>query len=184
MQHTSRGFSSGGRGFFVSAKSSPRGSRPPKRYPALSVMRRRYPDRPIMAVGAIVVKDDRVLLARRGKEPSYGLWSVPGGAVRLGEGLKTAALREVREECGIEIDVADVVEIVERMVRDANGRIQYHYIIVDYLARWLSGDLAPSSEVLEARWVPPDEFPRYQMTAGTAEVINRMLEAGKRAGII
>ena len=137
-----------------------------------------------MAVGAIVVKDGHVLLARRGKEPSYGLWSVPGGAVRLGEGLKPAAQREIREECGIEIDIADVVEVVERMVRDADGRIQYHYIIVDYLARWVSGDLAPSPEVLEARWVPPEEFPRYQMTTGTAEVIQRMLEAGRRAGVI
>ncbi len=147
-------------------------------------MRRRYPDRPIMAVGAIVVKDGRVLLARRGKEPSYGLWSVPGGAVHLGETLKAAALREIREECGIEIDLGDVVEIVERMVRDADGRIQYHYVIVDYLARWASGELAPSPEALEARWVAPEEFPQYQMTVGTAEVILRMLEAGKRAGVI
>lgn len=137
-----------------------------------------------MAVGAIVVRDGRVLLARRGKEPSYGLWSVPGGAVRLGEGLKPAAQREIREECGVEIDVADVIEVVERMVRDADGRVQYHYVIVDYLARWVSGDLAPSSDVLEARWVPPEDFPRYQMTTGTAEVVTRILEAGKRTGIL
>lgn len=137
-----------------------------------------------MAVGAIVVKDGRVLLARRGKEPSFGLWSVPGGAVRLGEGLKAAARREIREECGIEIDVADVVEVIERMVRDADGRIQYHYVIVDYLSRWVSGDLAPSSEVLESRWVSPEDFPKYQMTAGTAEVIHRLLAAGQRAGIL
>lgn len=137
-----------------------------------------------MAAGAVVVKDGHVLLARRGKEPSYGLWSVPGGAVHLGETLKTAALREIREECGIEIDLGDVVEIVERMVRDADGRIQYHYVIVDYLARWASGELAPSPEALEARWVAPEEFPQYQMTVGTAEVILRMLEAGKRAGVI
>jgi ADP-ribose pyrophosphatase YjhB (NUDIX family) len=104
--------------------------------------------------------------------------------VHLGETLKTAALREIREECGIEIDLGDVVEIVERMVRDADGRIQYHYVIVDYLARWASGELAPSPEALEARWVAPEEFPQYQMTVGTAEVILRMLEAGKRAGVI
>jgi len=147
-------------------------------------MRRRYPDRPIMAVGAIVVKDGRVLLARRGKQPSYGLWSVPGGAVRLGERLRPATQREIREECGIEVELTDVIEVVERMVRDDGGRIQYHYVIVDYLARWVSGELAPSAEVLEARWVPPGEFPQYQMTAGTAEVIHRMLEAGKRAGVV
>jgi ADP-ribose pyrophosphatase YjhB (NUDIX family) len=137
-----------------------------------------------MAVGAIVVKDGHVLLARRGKEPSYGLWSVPGGAVHLGEGLRLATQREIREECGIEVDLTDVIEVVERTVRDESGRIQYHYVIIDYLARWVSGQLAPSSEVLEARWVLPGDFPQYQMTIGTAEVIRRMLEAGKRAGVM
>ena len=147
-------------------------------------MKRRYPDGPIVAVGGIVVKDGRVLLIRRGKEPSYGLWSVPGGAVNLGEGLRAATQREIREECGIEIDVTDVVEVLERVVRDADDRIQYHYVLVDYLARWVSGDPAPSSEILELHWVPPDDFPQYQMTRGTAEVIHKMLAAGKRAGII
>jgi 8-oxo-dGTP diphosphatase len=145
---------------------------------------RRYPDRPILAVGAIVVKEGCVLLARRGKEPSYGLWSVPGGAVHVGESLKLATQREIREECGIEVDLTEVIEVVERMVRDESGRIQYHYVIVDYLARWESGDLTASSEVLEARWVPPGDFPQYQMTVGTAEVIHRMLGAGKRAGVV
>lgn len=151
---------------------------------SLSMTSRRYPDRPIMAVGTIVVKDGRVLLARRGKEPSYGLWSVPGGAVRLGEELKLAAKREIREECGIEVDLTDVIEIVERMVRDEDGRIQFHYVIVDYLARWAGGELTPSSEVLEARWIEPEDFPKYDMTRGTAEVIYRMLAAGRRAGVI
>ena len=147
-------------------------------------MQRRYPDRPILAVGAIVVKSRRVLLARRGKEPSYGLWSVPGGAVGLGEELKAAAAREIREECGIEIELTDVIEVIERLHRDGDGRIQYHYVIVDYLARWVAGDIQPSDEVLEARWVAPEEFPGYQMTAGTADVINRMLAAGRRTGVL
>ncbi|HSB69784.1 MAG TPA: NUDIX hydrolase [Candidatus Methylomirabilis sp.] len=147
-------------------------------------MKRRYPDGPIVAVGGIVVKDGRVLLIRRGKEPSYGLWSVPGGAVNLGEGLRTAAQREVREECGIEIDVTDVVEVLERVVRDPEDRIQYHYVLIDYLARWVSGDAAPSSDVLETRWVPPDDLPQYEMTRGTSDVIRKMLAAGKQAGVI
>jgi ADP-ribose pyrophosphatase YjhB (NUDIX family) len=137
-----------------------------------------------MAVGAIVVKNGRVLLARRGKEPSYGLWSVPGGAVGLGEGLKAAAAREIREECGIEIELTDVVEVIERLHRDGAGRIQYHYVIVDYLARWVAGELKPSDEVLEARWVAPKEFPKYPMTTGTADVIRKMLAVGKRAGLL
>jgi len=137
-----------------------------------------------MAVGAIVVKDGRVLLARRGKEPSYGVWSVPGGAVRLGEGLKAAAAREIREECGLEIELTDVVEVIERLHRDGEGKIQYHYVIVDYLARWMAGELKPSDELLEARWVAPEEFSKYQMTTGTADIIQRMLAAGKRAEVI
>ena len=154
------------------------------RLSAPRAMKRWYPDRPILAVGAVIIKDGRVLLARRGKQPSYGLWSVPGGAVRLGESLKAATQREILEECGIEVDLTDVIEVVERTVRDADGRIQYHYVIVDYLARWVNGELVPSSEVLEARWVSPEEFPRYPMTTGTAEVIQRMLEAGRRDGVI
>lgn len=147
-------------------------------------MKRRYPDGPVVAVGGIVVKDGRVLLIRRGKEPSYGLWSIPGGAVNLGEELRAATRREVREECGIEIDVTDMVEVLDRVVRDSDDRIQYHYVLIDYLARWASGEPAPSSDVLEARWVAPDDLSRYQMTRGTADVIRRMLAAGKQAGLI
>jgi ADP-ribose pyrophosphatase YjhB (NUDIX family) len=145
---------------------------------------RRYPNRPIVAVGTIVVRDGRVLLARRGHEPAYGLWSVPGGGVHLGEELRAAARRELREECGIEVELTDVIELIERVTRDGDGRIQYHYVIVDYLAKWTGGEPAPSPEALEVRWVAPEEFPRYEMTRGSAEVILRLLEAGRRAGVI
>jgi mutator protein MutT len=145
---------------------------------------RRYPDRPIVAVGAIVVEKGRVLMARRGKEPSYGLWSVPGGAVRLGEDLKTAARREIREELGIEVELTDVIEILERVTRDAEGRIQYHYVVVDYLARRVDGEPTPSPEALEVRWIAPEEFSQYEMTRGTAEVLLRILEAGRKAGVL
>ncbi len=145
---------------------------------------RRYPNRPIVAVGAIVVEKGRVLMARRGKEPSYGLWSVPGGAVHLGEDLKTAARREIREELGIEVELTDVSEIMERVTRDAEGRIQYHYVVVDFLARHVDGEPTPSPEALEVRWIAPEDFPKYEMTRGTAEVILRVLEAGKNAGVI
>ncbi|OGB94350.1 MAG: hypothetical protein A2Z31_06720, partial [candidate division NC10 bacterium RBG_16_65_8] len=118
------------------------------------------------------------------KEPSYGLWSVPGGAVHLGEDLKTAARREIREELGIEVELTDVIEILERVTRDAEGRIQYHYVIVDYLARRANGEPTPSPEALEVRWIAPEEFSQYEMTRGTAEVIVRILEAGKKAGVI
>ena len=145
---------------------------------------RRYPDRPIVAVGAIVAENGRVLMARRGKEPSYGLWSVPGGAVHLGEDLKAAARREIREELGIEVELTDVVEIMERVTRDVEGRIQYHYVVIDYLARHVGGEPTPSPEALEVRWIAPEEFSQCEMTRGTAEVILRVLEKGKKAGVL
>ncbi len=147
-------------------------------------MPRTYPDRPFLAVGAVIVRDGQVLLAQRGKAPSHGLWSVPGGAVEVGEHVKDAVRREVREECGVEIDVTDVHEVFERIVRDAEGRVQYHYVILDYLARWTSGEPGASDEVLESRWVRPEEFPAYDMTKGTADVILRMLQSARKAGVL
>ncbi len=147
-------------------------------------MKRVYPNRPIVAVGAIVVKDGRVLIIRRGKAPSYGVWSVPGGAVNLGESLRDAARREIREECGVEIDLTDVTEAVDRITQDGEGRVQYHYVVIDFLARWESGEVVSASDCLEARWVQPEDLSQYQMTSGTADVIRKMLATGKRAGVI
>ncbi len=135
-------------------------------------------------MGAIVVKDGQVLLIRRGKAPSYGVWSVPGGAVHLGESLRDAARREIREECSIEIDLTDVLEAVDRITQDAEGRVEYHYVVIDYLARWASGELTSCSDCLEARWVAPSDLSLYQMTSGTADVIRKLLAAGKQAGVI
>lgn len=138
-------------------------------------VKREYPDRPILAVGAVVVRDGKVLLTKRGREPGRGLWSLPGGAVHPGEELKAAVIRELREECGIEVAVEEVAEVVERMIPDAEGRLQYHYVILDFRTRWLRGDLSLSEEVEEARWVDPADLDHYQMTRGTADVIRRLL---------
>ena len=141
---------------------------------------REYPARPILAVGTIVVRDGCVLLARRGKAPGLGKWSVPGGAVDVGESLEAAARREVREECGIEVELTDTMEVIQRVTRDDAQRVRFHYVIVDYLARWLSGEPRPSDEASEVRWFRPEEFDGLDMTAGTAEVIRRML---RKAGV-
>ncbi|MBI2902155.1 MAG: NUDIX hydrolase [Candidatus Methylomirabilis oxyfera] len=138
-------------------------------------VRREYPDRPILAVGAVVVKDGKVLLVKRGREPGRGLWTLPGGAVRQGEGLKAAVTRELREECGIEVAVEEIAEVVQRMIPDADGRMRYHYVILDYRTRWLRGDPSPSDDVEEARWVDIAELSYYQMTRGTADLIRRLL---------
>ena len=136
---------------------------------------REYPLRPILAVGTIVVRGGHVLLARRGKPPGQGKWSVPGGAVDVGESLEDAARREVREECGIEVELTDTIEVIQRVTRDDGQRVRFHYVIVDYLARWVAGEPRPSAEASEVSWFRPEEFDGLEMTAGTAEVIRRML---------
>jgi len=141
-------------------------------------MARRYPERPVVAVGALVVKEGFILLAKRGKEPNLGKWSLPGGAVKLGEGLKEAVKREIREECGLEVEVGEISEVVERLFLDEATNVQYHYVIIDYLAIWKEGELAPSSDALEARWVAPDELDQYDLTEGTLDVIGRLLARG------
>ena len=122
-----------------------------------------------------MVRDGKVLLTKRGREPGRGLWSLPGGAVHPGEELKAAVIRELREECGIEVAVEEVAEVVERMIPDAEGRLQYHYVILDYRTRWVRGDLSPSEEVEEAQWVDPADLHKYRTTRGTADVIRRLL---------
>ena len=138
-------------------------------------VKREYPDRPILAVGAVVVREGKVLLTKRGVEPSRGLWSLPGGVVHPGEALEAAIVRELREECGIEVAVEEVGEVVERIIPDAEGRLQYHYVILDYRTRWVRGDLSPSEEVEEAQWVDPADLHQYRTTRGTADVIRRLL---------
>ena len=136
---------------------------------------REYPNHPVLAVGAVVVRDGKVLLVLRGREPGRGLWSLPGGIVHPGETLRAAVVRELREECGIEVAVAETAEVVERMIPDTEGRLQYHYVILDYQAQWLQGELAASEEVEDARWVDPGSLHQYHMTRGTADVIRRLL---------
>ena len=136
-------------------------------------MSREYPERPIVAVGGVVWHEGRVLLAQRGKAPGYGTWSIPGGAVQLGEPLREAVAREVKEECAVEVAVGEIVDAIDRVVRDAEGRVQYHYIILDSAARYVGGNLQAGSDVLAARWVAPNEFADYGLTPAALAVIAR-----------
>lgn len=139
-------------------------------------MQRGYPDRPILGVGGIIISQGKVLLIKRGKEPSYGKWSIPGGMVKLGETLHEAVRREVFEETGLEIEPLDFVEVFERVIRDKDNRIQYHYVLVDFFCRHISGEARAASDALETCWVPPEEIPKYIMTTGTADVIKKAFE--------
>ncbi|MCL4396716.1 MAG: NUDIX hydrolase [Chloroflexi bacterium] len=135
--------------------------------------RRDYPERPICAVGVVVRKEGAALLIRRGNPPRQGDWSLPGGAVELGETLREAADREVLEECGVEITLGDLVDTFEFVVRDGEGRVQFHYVILDYVANYHDGILRPASDVVDAQWVPLSALDAFELAPKTREVIEK-----------
>ncbi|MFQ5882305.1 MAG: NUDIX hydrolase [Candidatus Methylomirabilales bacterium] len=143
-------------------------------------MSREYPPRPIVAVGAVVVKAGKVLLVRRRRDPNRDLWSLPGGAVSLGEGLREAVAREVKEECGIEVEVEELVEVLDRIHADREGRIRYHYVIIDFLASWRRGRLQAASDISEARWVDLGMVGDLPLTEGAAAVVEKALALRRR----
>jgi 8-oxo-dGTP diphosphatase len=132
-----------------------------------------HPERPIVSVGAVVVDADRVLLVKRGQPPLKGQWSLPGGAVETGEELHAALAREVREETGLDVRVGPVVEVLDRITRDDDGRVEYHYVIIDYLCEAVGGSVACASDADDARWVARDELAGYGLTPTVANVIER-----------
>jgi ADP-ribose pyrophosphatase YjhB (NUDIX family) len=135
---------------------------------------REYPDAPRVGVGAIVLHEGRVLLVRRGRAPALGLWSVPGGLVELGVTSVDAARREVEEETGLDVRIAGLVGVLDRVTRDADGRVRYHWVLVDYLAYPQSNDtITAGSDAAEVRWVTIDEVERLPITEGLAEMIKR-----------
>lgn len=137
-------------------------------------MTREYPDHPRVGVGAIVLHEGRVLLVKRGQAPALGLWSVPGGLVDVGETTVDAARREVEEECGLKVRVAGLVGVLDRITRDAAGRVRYHWVLVDYLAFPESNDtITAGSDAAEVRWVTIDEVGRLPITEGLVDMIGR-----------
>ena len=134
---------------------------------------RRYPQRPIIGVGAIIIEAGSVVLVERGREPLKGYWSLPGGAVEVGESLVEAVRRETLEETGLEIEALSVVEVFERIIRDAAGLAEYHYVLVDYHCRVTGGELKAGDDVSSARWVERCCLGEYRITEGTLPVIEK-----------
>ena len=135
-----------------------------------------FPDRPIVSVGAVVVDGDCVLLVKRGHEPLKGEWSLPGGVVELGETLVEALAREVLEETGLEVAVGPVVEVLDRVHRTGEGRVEYHFVIIDYLCRARGGSLACATDADEARWVPVRDLETFRPTASVRAVVRKAME--------
>jgi len=134
---------------------------------------REYPDLPRVGVGAVVLNGESVLLIKRGGQPSSGKWSLPGGMVELGETTVQAVEREIAEECGLKIRVAGLAGVLDRVVKDAEGRIRYHWVLVDYLAYPESETICAGSDAAEARWVPVNEIDGLDVTDGLLDMIRR-----------
>ncbi len=138
-------------------------------------MSRRYPQRPLLGVGAVIFDGSRVLLIQRGQEPLKGWWTLPGGLVETGERLDQALRREVLEETGLVVEPLTVAAIFERIMPDEDGRTEYHYVIIDYLCRPAGGALAYGSDVADARWVEREELHTLRIAPGTPPVIEKAL---------
>lgn len=136
---------------------------------------RTYPARPLVGVGAAVYRGDRVLLIRRGKPPLAGAWSLPGGLADPGETLIQAAVREAAEECGIAIQVVDLITLFEYIEKDRSGRARYHYLVFDFAARYLEGALEHASDAMDARWVRVSELDRVEISGEVRDAVLRGL---------
>lgn len=145
-------------------------------------MNRRYPVAPVCAVGALIFQGSRILLVRRGKPPSQGKWSVPGGRLRLGETLEDAVVRETREETQLTVRPLRVGKVVQHLLRDDQGNIEYHYVIVDYLCQVIEGAPQPASDASEVQFVELSEMVQLDMTEGTAQVIQEVFEQSAQRG--
>src|ERR1039457_1003415 len=120
-------------------------------------MKRLYPDQPVVGIGAVIVGEGKIVLIKRGNDPSKGKWSIPGGHVELGENLEAAVIRETKEETCLDVDNPRFIDVVDNVDLDEQGKVKYHYVIIDYLVHIKSGNVAAASDAAELRWVPFDE---------------------------
>lgn len=132
---------------------------------------RKYPDLPRVGVGALVMKEDSVLLVRRKGEPAAGLWAIPGGNLKLGETIRACAEREIMEETGVAIRAGEMLYTFETIDRDENGRVRFHYVVVDVAAEYVSGEPQAADDALEARWVPLAEMDAFPLARSTREFL-------------
>jgi 8-oxo-dGTP diphosphatase len=144
-------------------------------------MKRDYPERPIVGVGAVIIRGDRALLVRRATEPLKGEWSVPGGALELGEKLRDGAAREALEETGLKVEVAEVLDVFDSIFTDADGRTQYHYVLIDFLCTPLAGEALPASDVSDVMWVTEADLAGMNLRDSIAQVVRKGLAAANNA---
>ena len=138
---------------------------------------RSYPTRPYLAVSAAIFRAERVLIVRRGVPPMQGIYTLPGGGVELGETLEQAVMREVREETGLAIEPLSLAGYRQVIARDSEGKIERHFVILPFAARYLAGEISLNAELAEAKWLLPAELSGLRTTEGLAEIVTA---AGER----
>lgn len=139
-------------------------------------MKREFPELPLVGVGAIIIQDDRVVLVKRAHPPIQGQWSIPGGVLEVGELVRGAAIREAREETGLIVEPADLLGVYDRILRNDEQRVQYHYVLVDFLCRPVGGELQAASDAAEVRWFTRQELPPLKLAEDTQDVIEKGFE--------
>jgi mutator protein MutT len=137
------------------------------------LVKRLYPKQPVVGVGAVIIKDGKILLEKRKSEPGRGKWSIPGGLVELGESISQTVVREVAEETGLEVYAPELIDVVDNVVRDENGKVKYHFVIIDYFVKLKGGNVKASSDAEELQWVPLDEVEKYDLTKTFRAFIQR-----------
>lgn len=136
-------------------------------------MKREFPELPLVGVGAIIIEGDRVLLVKRAHPPIEGQWSIPGGVLEVGEMVREAAVREAREETGLSVEPGELLGVYDRILRDPEQRVQYHYVLIDFLCRSVGGELLAASDAAEVRWFRRGELPALRLAEDTLEVIGK-----------
>jgi 8-oxo-dGTP diphosphatase len=139
-------------------------------------MKREFPEQPIVGVGAIIVQNGRVLLVKRAHPPIAGQWSIPGGALEIGELVREAAIREAREETGLIVEPGELLGVFDRVLRNPEQRVQYHYVLIDFRCRPVGGELCAASDAAEVRWFAREELRALNLADDTHEVILKGLE--------
>ena len=143
-------------------------------------MKRDYPEHPIIGVGAVIVRGERALLVRRATEPLKDEWSVPGGVLELGEKLRVGAAREALEETGLTVEVGQVLDVFDSIFPDADGRTQYHFVLIDFLCRPVAGEAKAGSDVSDVRWVSEDELANLKLRDSIADVVRIGLASAQK----
>ena len=136
-------------------------------------MKRLYPKKPLIGVGAVIVCNGRILLEKRKGEPGKGKWSIPGGLVELGERAEQTVIREVREETNLEVENPELIDVVDSITFDEDGRIKYHFVIIDYFVKLKGGTVKAADDAAELKWVPFNEVEKYDLTRTFREFFER-----------